>query len=62
MVAVSLNAGDYHSVTGRPYIIRTVMGFAEFPGMDFSGVVEEIGVGTNAGDFTVGSRREPRVN
>ncbi|GMI05716.1 hypothetical protein TrLO_g10622 [Triparma laevis f. longispina] len=31
------------------------MGFAEIPGMDFSGVMEEIGVGTNAGDFTVGS-------
>lgn len=39
--AVSLNAGDYHAVTGRPYIIRPAIGFANIPGMDFSGVVEQ---------------------
>ena len=35
--AVSINAGDRHMLTGRPYIIRCVT--QKIPRMDFSGIV-----------------------
>ena len=45
VMAVSINAGDHHMLTGRPYIIRVAVGLREIPGMDFSGVVEAVGSG-----------------
>ena len=40
---VSIHAGDHHMLTGRPFIIRCAVGLKKIPGMDFSGVVEEVG-------------------
>jgi len=52
VVAVSIHAGDHHMLTGRPYIIRLAVGRREIPGMDFAGVVEELG--TNVERFAPG--------
>ena len=57
VAAVSIHAGDHHMLTGRPYLTRLV-GLNEIPGMDFSGVVEEIGPGVAnfaAGDEVFGT-------
>lgn len=43
--SVSVNAGDHHMLTGRPYIIRAAVGQRSIPGMDFSGIVETVGSG-----------------
>merc|ERR1719384_3008025 len=53
--ACSVNAGDHHMLTGRPYMIRMAVGRPQhgIPGMDFSGVVIE--VGSEAGKtFSIG--------
>ena len=42
VVAVSTHAGDAHMLSGRPYLVRLI-GLPEIPGMDFAGVVEELG-------------------
>lgn len=52
VAAVSMHAGDHHMLTGRPYMIRVVVGRREIPGMDFAGVVVE----DNSGSFTPGER------
>ena len=53
--AVSVNAGDHHFLTGRPYLIRCI-GRPNIPGMDFSGVIESLGakVSDGAEGFSVG--------
>jgi len=45
IVAVSVNAGDHHMLTGRPFLIRVAVGRRAIPGMDFSGVVHAVGSG-----------------
>jgi NADPH:quinone reductase-like Zn-dependent oxidoreductase len=43
---VSTHAGDWHTIEGRPYIVRAFVGLGSPknpPGMDFSGVVTAIG-------------------
>ena len=45
--------GTTTHLTGRPYIIRSVMGFAEIPGMDFSGIVKQLGDDAEGGKFVV---------
>jgi len=52
VAAVSMHAGDHHMLTGRPYMIRIVVGRREIPGMDFAGVVVE----DSSGSFTPGER------
>lgn len=42
VVAVSTHAGDAHLLSGRPYLVRLI-GLHTIPGMDFAGVVEELG-------------------
>ena len=57
VAAVSIHAGDHHMLTGRPYLTRLI-GLNEIPGMDFSGVVEEVGPGLAsfaAGDEVFGT-------
>jgi NADPH:quinone reductase-like Zn-dependent oxidoreductase len=44
VAAVSVNAGDHHMLTGRPYLVR-LMGRKEIPGMDLAGTVEAVGAG-----------------
>ena len=54
--AASLNARDWHMVTGTPYFMRLFVGLRRpkvpVAGADFAGVVEE--VGANATGFAVG--------
>jgi len=55
--AVSINAGDHHLLTGRPYVIRCI-GRPDIPGLDFSGVVESVGTGVErmaVGDDVLGT-------
>ena len=42
VVAISTHAGDAHMLSGRPYLVRLI-GLPKIPGMDFAGVVEELG-------------------
>ena len=56
--AVSVNAGDHHMLTGRPFLIRVAVGRREVPGMDFAGVIEAVGGDVEhlkPGDKVVGS-------
>ena len=58
VAAVSVNAGDHHMLTGRPYLIRAVVGHKSIPGMDFSGIVETSGAGVTQflpGDHVFGT-------
>ena len=40
VAAVSVNAGDHHALTGRPYLVRLALSGKKIPGMDFSGTVD----------------------
>ena len=57
--AVSIHAGDHHVLTGRPYMMRAVVSIPAIPGMDFSGVVVEVGDADgsvwNVGDRCLGT-------
>lgn len=60
--SVSLNAGDYYTLMGRPYLTRLFAGFPKpknyTPGMDFSGQIIKVGSGIKRfriGDEVFGS-------
>lgn len=53
--AVSIHQGDYHQLSGRPYMIRLAVGRREIPGMDFAGVVVEPSGEFAAGDEVLGT-------
>lgn len=45
--ATTVNRTDYHNLTGRPLVMRLIVGFfapkASIPGTDFAGVIEAVG-------------------
>ncbi len=59
--ASSVNAADWHLMTGTPYLVRPQNGFRrpkrKIPGIDFAGVIREVGSevdGLRAGDEVYG--------
>jgi len=54
--AASLNKGDWHMMTGKPYMVRMMAGLRKpkhaVPGQEFAGVVEACGEGVS--EFQVG--------
>lgn len=54
--SVSLNAGDYYVMQGKPYLTRFAAGFPKprnyIPGMDFSGEIKN--VGSKVTEFKIG--------
>jgi len=60
--AVGVNPIDYHTAVGRGYM--NALTLPHIPGWDISGVVEEVGFGTNrfeVGDEVFGFPRFPRA-